>query len=459
MVWKNVLKKSIKALASLRFAILVMVAIAILVAIGTFVEARYDARAAAKLVYQTWWMHSTLGLLALSLMAVMVDRWPWKKKHTPFLLAHVGIILILIGSWITQKFGLDGSMRIDVGQSSSTVVTQENYVTIYRSDDGFQFREILNHEVDFFLYPPRPEKPYRIATREFDIFITDYAKYTNPIKKMVPSFNPLAGSGLRYQIQNSKVNQSDWMIQASKSETVSQELGPAKIILSPTLVQLPRQNALVLVPGIESVQYAVFHKDSDKAFSQGKLAVGESLDLGWMDLKFRLLAYFLQAEQNWEIEAKNHPTPLTTSAIKIKYRDQERWVLLNEGIRLHTDGALMNFAFAQKRNTIPFPVILEEFEMEKYQGSSKVSDYRSRVEVPGHGKFLISMNEPMEVRGLTFYQSSYEFNPRGEAVATILSVNKDPGREIKYLGALIMSLGIILLFYSKKNLINPKSNT
>jgi len=57
------------------------------------------------------------------------------------------------------------------------------------------------------------------------------------------------------------------------------------------------------------------------------------------------------------------------------------------------------------------------------------------------------MNEPLKFGGYTFYQASYNQDERtGEPTATVLSVNYDPGRWIKYLGSLILSVGIIWLF-------------
>ncbi len=61
------------------------------------------------------------------------------------------------------------------------------------------------------------------------------------------------------------------------------------------------------------------------------------------------------------------------------------------------------------------------------------------------------MNEPMKYKGLTFYQASFQNDQMGRPVASVLSVNYDPGRFLKYFGSLVMSLGIILLFYFKRS--------
>jgi cytochrome c biogenesis protein ResB len=62
---------------------------------------------------------------------------------------------------------------------------------------------------------------------------------------------------------------------------------------------------------------------------------------------------------------------------------------------------------------------------------------------------VISMNEPLKFNGYTIYQSSYETNERGEPFLSVFSVNKDPGRPVKYTGTLGIVFGIVVMFYWK----------
>ena len=114
-------KKIIHQLASLKLAVVVIVYICIVIGVGTVVESRLDAVAAKAYVYDSVWMYIGFGALSLSLISVMVDRWPWKKRHASFVLAHVGIITLIIGSVLTMKYGLDGSMLIGTGETQRSV--------------------------------------------------------------------------------------------------------------------------------------------------------------------------------------------------------------------------------------------------------------------------------------------------------------------------------------------------
>ena len=91
--------------------------------------------------------------------------------------------------------------------------------------------------------------------------------------------------------------------------------------------------------------------------------------------------------------------------------------------------------------------------MSRYQGSPKAMAYESEVVLgDADGKAeVISMNEPAKFNGFTIYQASFqEDEVTHEPTASVFSVNLDPGRWIKYLGALILTFGIVSLFYQKR---------
>jgi len=71
-----------------------------------------------------------------------------------------------------------------------------------------------------------------------------------------------------------------------------------------------------------------------------------------------------------------------------------------------------------------------------------VRDSKAGVEQKAH----ISMNEPLYYGGDFFYQASYQLQENGPPIS-VFSVNYDPGRWVKYLGSIIMVLGIMLMFY------------
>jgi cytochrome c biogenesis factor len=114
-------QKLFRALSSLKLAVLVIFLLAVALAVATILESIYDTPTAQYWVYRSDWFHLLLGLLGLNIFCVATSRFPWKKRHIPFLLAHAGILILLVGSWITEKFGLDGNLRITEGETASVV--------------------------------------------------------------------------------------------------------------------------------------------------------------------------------------------------------------------------------------------------------------------------------------------------------------------------------------------------
>ena len=45
-------------------------------------------------------------------------RFPWKKHQTGFVVTHAGIILMLLGSWLSQRGGVDANLPVFEGQSN-----------------------------------------------------------------------------------------------------------------------------------------------------------------------------------------------------------------------------------------------------------------------------------------------------------------------------------------------------
>ena len=100
--------KIFRFLGSLKMAVIVILAMAVLSAIGTFLESRYNTEFAQVLIYKSPWMYITMAFFLISVVFSAVERLPWKRRHIPFLVAHVGLIMLVFGSYITQQVGLDG---------------------------------------------------------------------------------------------------------------------------------------------------------------------------------------------------------------------------------------------------------------------------------------------------------------------------------------------------------------
>jgi hypothetical protein len=450
------MKKVLKFLASLKLAVVIILSLATLIAIGTIMEAKYnDATVAKKLVYDTFWMYTVMGALATSLIAVMIDRWPWKVRHASFICAHIGIILLLIGSVLTMQFGIDGSLRVPMGQSNQFLVTGETDVLVYSSFDGDRYTKLLEQPVDFFSHPPTPEKPLPVATFNGEIKFIGYKPFVIPARKVSApkQVNGRRGAGLRFQVHNPNVNVIEWIVQRRPADVATHDFGPAALHLGPAPALGQGKNEIFFTPeGADGLKYVVFQKDQPEPLKSGHLKEGEAFNPGWkMAMEVRALRYLPEAEESWDLQDRGATTPLTTSAAQIEFNGEKYWILLNDTLKLFTPESVYLVSYGNRRRDLGFAVTLKNFEVDHYQGTSRAAAYKSNVSVPNAGDHEISMNEPLKYAGYTIYQASFDNDPNtGQPVASVFSVNQDPGRWVKYLGSLIMVIGIILLFYFKQ---------
>jgi hypothetical protein len=447
-VQRPIAKRIIRFFASLKTAVIILAYLCCVIAIGTVVESRLDAQAAKANVYDSFWMYFGMGALSLSLLAVMADRWPWRRRHAPFLLAHVGIITIIFGSIMTMKYGLDGSMTIGVGEAQSHVTIPSPEIVIYASF-GDRLSKVFEMPADLFKRD-LAKNPVIFNSDAGEMIFDEFKPYVIPQRQIKPTKDLKLGPAVRFQITNNQFQQIDWLVQRNPETGVLQDLGPLRLRLGGRRGTDHRNEVILTAVGEDQMTYQVYSKDHDEVMKQGKVKEGESFDLGWMGLKLKVLRYHFKAQDQWDIVPRETPTPLTVPAVKLRFKGEDHWIILNDTLRLFTDTTAYFVSYVYQRVDLKFDVTLKEFVKENYAGTQKAMAYKSAVSVQGLGDREITMNEPLNFKGLTFYQASFVEDTFGKPTATVLSVNYDPGRWIKYFGSLIMTLGILLLFFNKR---------
>lgn len=116
---------------------------------------------------------------------------------------------------------------------------------------------------------------------------------------------------------------------------------------------------------------------------------------------------------------------------------------------LESNGYRIFLAWGTDHIQLPFSIKLQKFELERYPGSNSPASYASQVEVlDGQNPpmpFRIFMNNVLDYGGYRFFQSSYDMDEQG----SILSVNRDPGKNPTYIGYAMLILGVIWLLFDK----------
>jgi hypothetical protein len=446
------LRKIIKQMASLKLAVVIILAMGAMIATGTIIEAKYnDAKIAQELVYHSPISYIIFALFALNLTAVIFDRYPWKKHHVGFIAAHIGLLILLAGSLLTQYYGIDGSIVLDIGGKDNKITVPETDLIVHTSLDGVSYRDIYRSEVNFLRDRPTEKNPKVISVPAGDIKITEFYPYALVDAKVVASQDKSDGPAVRFQIANDRVTQSEWLA-GKKGAPVEVALGPARIILSDGPFKYTGGNVLLLKPlNQDTVAYEVYLDRTKSKVNNGTAKAGDKFNLGWMNLEFRLLKYLPAARQEIAFKKRDKASSETLSAIKFTFNGKERWMSVNSAVRLYGDSELYVLSYGNRRLPLSFDMELKKFDVGRYQGTMRAASYQSLVNIPEANKeVLISMNEPLDYKGFTFYQASFQQDEMGKPTASVLSVNYDPGRKVKYLGCLLIVFGAIHLFYRRR---------
>ena len=445
-------QKILKATASLKLAVVVILSLGVISTIGTVVESRYGATTAQQLVYHSPYMYAIVALLCVNLIGVMVNRWPWKRHHTGFILAHTGIIITILGAWVTKEYGIDGSLQISVGQKNRFVILPQPELTISSSFMGTGLETLFRKKVHFLKKPPEKYPlTYKLAGEE--LRVTRYWPYAVPQRRILRSKDPVYGPAVRFQLFNDKISQAHWLLIRPGQGHNEVDLGPAKVILSDGSYKYTRGNVIVIEPlTVDRLRYKVYSKRRGGFLKQGVARAGDVVNTGWtMGLQLRLISFLPRAKKEYIYQKKEQPIDgVTTSAIEVDYRGEKRWLGMGAMTRYFLEDRAYVVSYRNTYLRLGFDVELKDFRVGRYKGSMRAASYESDVFVEDLGPVTISMNNPLKHQGFTFYQSSFQEAEPGRPYVSIFSVNQDPGRYIKYLGCLLIVLGTIVLFYFKR---------
>ena len=103
----------IRFLGSLYLTVPLLILTLILVAIATFLEGQTGSHALAEgWIYHHPFFYFLLSLYFVNILFSTFTRWPFKLRHIPFLITHMGLLMVILGVAIKGFFGVQGVMRL-----------------------------------------------------------------------------------------------------------------------------------------------------------------------------------------------------------------------------------------------------------------------------------------------------------------------------------------------------------
>ena len=446
-----------KFLLSVRFALLLIIVFASLVGYGTFIENDFGRSTAKALIYNKWWFELILVMLAIILVANMERYNLFKKGKEAVLAFHLAFIIILFGAGITRYFGYEGMMHIREGESSNSIISDEVFLQIKIDNRGSV--NPMQYEYD------KPLLLSAITSNSFSIpinflnndIVINYKDFLpNVIDTLVDGDiktlhiivpNP-DGSGMKSEFLKDKEQRKlgDYVF------TFNNPL-PGAINLSGSILDSIFCNTTHNISSMSMLDQSVNQYIANDEFkiNTRTLYQGDNLNFVLKELAFKkdklVSTSSLMEDGNRDaliVEVLSNGERKEVSLIGGKgvQKNPNEFVIGN----LH-----FNLSYGSKYYYTPFQVYLRDFQLERYPGSDNESSYASEVTViDGQDslKHRIFMNNVLDYKGYRFFQSRFDKDEKG----TVLSVNHDRiGTLVSYFGYFLLTLGIILSFFNKKN--------
>jgi hypothetical protein len=161
-------------LGSLQMAVPLLLAIAAVLAWGTLYETRFGTASVQRFIYRAWWFQVLLGFLALNLATAAWRRYPWQRRHAPFVLAHIGIILILLGGILGGRFGIEGQLIIPEGAAEKTLQLPVNVLVVRQPNPGVAQAFPTRFETQAWVREPNAVFPVSLEDRRIRLTVDRY---------------------------------------------------------------------------------------------------------------------------------------------------------------------------------------------------------------------------------------------------------------------------------------------
>ncbi len=193
---------------------------------------------------------------------------------------------------------------------------------------------------------------------------------------------------------------------------------------------------------------------SSKGFKSGPIALGQSVTPGWADFEITLEDYVPQAKVERDVTPLPEGAGGGEPALQVATTDgQVAWIPWGEPTTVATSTEDWYVAFSPKLMRLPFALKLNDFIVERNEGSESVAMWTSLVTLidPQTGELFerrVWMNHPTWFQGWKIAQASW--NP-GDLAQSTLQVKREPWwvTGLTWLGSLMVTLGVAIMFYGR----------
>ncbi len=371
-------------------------------------------------------------------MGQSIERW-LAIAPTPYSETALGPTKLIISpvnstkEWQELVSSLSKEKKPTLGVLKITLANGNNYTLnltkdlnkIYNIEDKSQIR-IINFWHDFRL--DRNNKPSNasgeLKNPAFQLELTTntskekwfvFANKNFPPVRSLISGEPIAGVTIDYQLENNLGNNY------------------FRVITTPT----------------DNLYYIA---KSSQGLKSGALELNKPINPGWLDFKITLKEFIPNAQINREIVPIQNEIAEGIPALLVATESgQKAWLPWGEPTTITENKSEMYAAFGPKLRQLPFAIALEDFIVERNEGSESVAMWTSKIRLENPVDRSVTnrrvwMNHPTWYQGWKIAQASW--NP-GDLRQSTLQVKREPAwvTALTWTGSALVILGIAWMFY------------
>ncbi len=449
------MNKILSLLGSMKTMAVLMLVFAVAIGYATFIENDYGTMSAKADVYNARWFEVLLALLALNLTINIVNFKMARREKALVFLFHVAFLIILVGAAVTRYVGYEGMMHIREGEKNDAITSAEPYITfsVLKGENTYTFEEPLflskRSTNDF-------ERTLEVGGEQVKVKLENYMGDASYEMVADPAGKPLielmvtgpAGAQQVQLMQGEFVEANDVVIDFSSGKTFEKPVVSLSVENGRPYLTTPQP---LMTLSMDTQQSAPL-KGGKHLFAGRTLY--QSPQSGFVMRNFLPKAVKKLVSLPAKGPMMKGADALTFSFVKGKERTQALVMgtpgEIGEAVQVKLGDMLIQVSYGSIERKLPFAVALRDFQLERYPGSMSPASYASEVTVIDDANkkefdFRIYMNHVLDYQGYRFFQSSYDQDELG----TVLSVNRDPGTLITYIGYLLLAIGLFGVLFVK----------
>jgi hypothetical protein len=429
-----------KILGSLKFAIGLIAVTLVFVIMGTLLESWADSHLfAAALTYHHPLFQVLLWLYFVNILFSALNRFPFEKKHIPFLMTHLGLLMLLGGVFVKNHFGVQGSCLLTEGGSAQHILIPSSFALHVENRQGGKWIEIS----------PKRLGSLQTGIDGLELTVIDWIPH---VKERLEGF---IKGGLGHIVglpPFEKMSTDHYTLFAQCGED------PEKIIF-------PGQPSLFFIQDQNLKEHLIAFNDKGLKFARpldptsylvyGKGYGGYALFAN-LPPEFPPFEIIAPLTRSWQIIRPPRKKEEATPCIRIlaKYKDQQEQITLGfdrfgQSFKWPILNGQFLVRFQPHCRAIPMHLRLKKASQINYPGTLQPYSFEAKLHID-HKEASLSMNHTHEQNGYRFYLANLLETENGATQVQIV-VNHDPAKYwLTYPGAILLALGIVLLYLRKR---------